>query len=520
MKDKKSIHFFTTLFFLDLYDDHASTSRSFMESTAVYHNVRVFIYPIFSGGVHKLIKTLGDFGHDINESQFRPSIVEWSERLIFYQTIICFNNIDIHLRWADDSTTIEYQSSLHNNCTYINESDLLVPGETGTCDLAVIDGGSRIDLMMINQWKSRNMKILYKCNGISEQLTVEHLLAFDRIVSFSPFIKESIKCAFGLNVDLLPYPPNPCSLAKSPVIDRYLTFVDPTLENGVYLFAKIAEQIGIRRPDIPILVVEGHGMESDVAGCGLELNVFSNIYFHRKTLNTQKYWEISRVCLAPMMCHEKIPVSAIEAVSNGIPVIQSNRSSLIKNDGKTVITIPAPERVTSRTRLLPTIDEVTPWIDAIIDLWDHSSNYQSDNDANYLNDRFYEISSKSISQNKYIEEIINGNTNNISSISHGMKSVILVPFLNHIEHECETGLRERALYGRRRIPVQNDRGTHRYAPWSNHSRNIIYRTFMLRAGWISIYRLVHDRNLSTASREASTRRSSLLYLILRTILPI
>ena len=41
----------------------------------------------------------------------------------------------------------------------------------------------------------------------------------------------------------------------------YITFVDPTSENGVHVFARIADALGRLRPDIPLLVIEGVGTE-------------------------------------------------------------------------------------------------------------------------------------------------------------------------------------------------------------------------------------------------------------------
>lgn len=39
----------------------------------------------------------------------------------------------------------------------------------------------------------------------------------------------------------------------------YVTFVNPSIEKGVYVFARIADELGKRRPDIPLLVVEARG---------------------------------------------------------------------------------------------------------------------------------------------------------------------------------------------------------------------------------------------------------------------
>ena len=41
------------------------------------------------------------------------------------------------------------------------------------------------------------------------------------------------------------------------VLPQYVTFVNPEPRKGVHVFARIAEVLARRRPDIPVLLVEG-----------------------------------------------------------------------------------------------------------------------------------------------------------------------------------------------------------------------------------------------------------------------
>ncbi len=43
---------------------------------------------------------------------------------------------------------------------------------------------------------------------------------------------------------------------------RYVTFVNPTLYKGAYPFVRIAQELGRRRPDIPLLVVESRATKA------------------------------------------------------------------------------------------------------------------------------------------------------------------------------------------------------------------------------------------------------------------
>ena len=45
-----------------------------------------------------------------------------------------------------------------------------------------------------------------------------------------------------------------------------MTFINPQPDKGAAVFARIALELGRRRPDIPLLVVEGRGTSDALAG--------------------------------------------------------------------------------------------------------------------------------------------------------------------------------------------------------------------------------------------------------------
>ena len=61
---------------------------------------------------------------------------------------------------------------------------------------------------------------------------------------------------------------------------RYLTFVNPSTDKGVYVLARIADELGRRRSDIPLLVVESRGTEASLADCGLDLRSHGTVHPH------------------------------------------------------------------------------------------------------------------------------------------------------------------------------------------------------------------------------------------------
>src|SRR5262249_40025586 len=66
---------------------------------------------------------------------------------------------------------------------------------------------------------------------------------------------------------------------------------------------------------------------------------------------------------------------AAEALINGIPVLGSRRGGLPETLAEAGFLFDVPERYTPQTRRVPTAEEVAPWIDTIIRLWDDHAFY-------------------------------------------------------------------------------------------------------------------------------------------------
>ena len=87
----------------------------------------------------------------------------------------------------------------------------------------------------------------------------------------------------------------------------------------------------------------------------------------------------------PSLWNESFGLVAVEAMLNGIPVLASNRGALgddwwqphpnplPEGDGGFLFDIPA--RYTPETRDVPTAEEVAPWVETIIRLWDDAAEY-------------------------------------------------------------------------------------------------------------------------------------------------
>ncbi len=156
---------------------------------------------------------------------------------------------------------------------------------------------------------------------------------------------------------------------------RYLTFVNPSSDKGLCVFARVADELGRRRPDIPLLVVESRQGEAEVAACGLDLRVHGNVFFMANAPDPRDFLRVSRAVMMPSLVEETFGRVAAEAMSVGVPVLVGDRGALPEIVGAGGLVLPIPVRLTPGTRELPTPEEVRPWMDAIIRLWDEAAYY-------------------------------------------------------------------------------------------------------------------------------------------------
>ncbi len=177
-----------------------------------------------------------------------------------------------------------------------------------------------------------------------------------------------------------------------------MTFVNPTPLKGGYVFARIAEELSRRRPDIPLLVVEAVGKADFLPALGIDLGGLKNVRFMRASPDPREFYSVTKLVLMPSLI-ESAGLVAMEAMTNGIPVLASNRGGLPETIGGSPHPNPLPDstrlhpsplpegkgtggflfdipaRYTPETRDVPTAEEVAPWVDTIIRLWDDAAEY-------------------------------------------------------------------------------------------------------------------------------------------------
>ena len=238
-------------------------------------------------------------------------------------------------------------------------------------------GGDGITQGMIDVAKRRGIPVVFAIHNFG-YTDLRYFSGVDHCIVPSEFAGRHYRDKLGLDCRVLP---NPVDWERVRVgaddrEPRYLTFVNPALYKGAYPFVRIAQELGRAGPDIPLLVVESRATKRTLGACGLRPEDHPDIQIMPVTTDPRRFWRLTKILLMPSLWWESQGLVAVEAMINGIPVVGSDRGALPETLGDGGIALPLPERLTPVSKILPTAEEMEPWVEAIIRLWDDRAWYQ------------------------------------------------------------------------------------------------------------------------------------------------
>ena len=198
----------------------------------------------------------------------------------------------------------------------------------------------------------------------------------DQVLAASPALASAYHARIGLHAASIP-PPLDWSVIEAPAEARgFVTFVNPSLHKGAALFARLADMLGTRRPDIPMLIVQSGQDASALAAIpGLDLARHRQILVSPSLPQPSDIFALTRILLVPSLFEEPFGRIAAEAMVNGVPPLVSDRGALPGTVDDGGLVLPIPSWMQPGTRRLPEEAEVEPWFDAVTGLWDDPARY-------------------------------------------------------------------------------------------------------------------------------------------------
>jgi glycosyltransferase involved in cell wall biosynthesis len=230
-------------------------------------------------------------------------------------------------------------------------------------------GGHPASLELMRRARARGIAVVFHLHNFAypDRGAFAHASA---VLVPSEYARRHYGRSIGLETTAIPYPLRPARAIAAESEPRYVTFVNPQVTKGAAVFARIAVELHAKRPEIPLLVVEGRSKADGLAGVGLDLSGLTNLHRMANTPDPRDFYRVSRIVLVPSVWRETFGRVAAEALANGLPVLASDRGALPETLGEAGFLFALPDSCTPAGGSVPTPREIAPWIATIERLWD------------------------------------------------------------------------------------------------------------------------------------------------------
>jgi glycosyltransferase involved in cell wall biosynthesis len=202
----------------------------------------------------------------------------------------------------------------------------------------------------------------------------------DGVLTPSRFLTEFYRQRLGLESTPLPLLLEPEDVLADDPDPIFFTMINPSREKGQVVLARLAEELSVRRPDIPLLVIESRGSGGQLVRTGLDggfdLRRHQNIMLSGAVAQPKDIYVPTRALLAPSLCQEAAGRVVAEALVNGIPPLVSDRGGLAETANGAGFVLHIPEEITPATALPVAPEVVEPWVNLIIRLNDDGEFYR------------------------------------------------------------------------------------------------------------------------------------------------
>ncbi len=187
--------------------------------------------------------------------------------------------------------------------------------QMGLLEIALERQGSAIALLVHGAISLPFGPVAMRPNGWGHKL----MSRADAIIAPSRFIKDYLYTHGGLEATLIHLPafPPPPYRSRASFDNPFVTFINPSAGKGIDIFLEMARRLpAVRFAAVPTWATTKAELRA--------LGEHPNITILNRTANVDEIWSQTRVVLLPSTWPEAFPLTPIEAMLCGIPVLASD----------------------------------------------------------------------------------------------------------------------------------------------------------------------------------------------------
>ncbi len=245
-------------------------------------------------------------------------------------------------------------------------------------DVVFAFGGSNAHVERYHRAQAAGCKVVFGLRNTGYK-SARWLTELDGVLTSSEFLSGVYRDALGLESTGLPSPLDPAETIAAEREPIFFTAINPSVEKGAFFLARLAEELSVRRPDIPMLFIESRGSGGLLVQAGLagsvDLRRHENLMFAPAVSKPAEIFRGMRALLVPSVWEEPSGRVAAEALLNGVPPLVSNRGGLAETIGGGGFVLPLPASLTLETRVPVSAADVAPWLEVILKLADDQDFY-------------------------------------------------------------------------------------------------------------------------------------------------
>lgn len=240
-------------------------------------------------------------------------------------------------------------------------------------DVVLSYGGYTAHMRRLRHARSAGSRIAF-CVFNMAYLIPGFFTGMDAVLTPGEWLAKRYQDAIGLRSTPLPTPVEFSDVLATEREPVFLTMVNPSVEKGLFFFARLAEEIGRLHPGIPMLTIEARGTAGMLCEAGrlggFDLRRHENLMFAPSTPNPRDFFQPTRLLLVPSVCEEASGRVVAEALVNGVPPLVSDRGGLAESCNGAGFVLPLPADLTQETRVPVGAEAVRAWIDVIVRLFE------------------------------------------------------------------------------------------------------------------------------------------------------